>query len=401
MNNSQPDRVRAEGAAMTRSSRKKLIEVALPLDIINRASAAEKMIHVGTPSNLHAWWARRPLAACRAVAFASVVEDPGEYLPPQAAEAKRRELFELIERLVAWDANTNEALLEAVRSEISHSSHGELPTVIDPFCGSGTIALEALRLGLNAVGCDLNPIAVAISKALVEVPHIVSGHCPIGPKADELYADTSGFRGFHSDLAYYSKRICVRARAQVEALYADSYSGSSVPIAWLWCRTAECPNPGCNTVIPLISSLWLSKTKKSHAFLRVKDRDPTTGRISFDIVIGDVGEPAAPPLNDTGAVCPTCETPVPFAALRDQGRAGNIGFQLNAYVTKSGSSMYFHPATPEQQAKAMAANPEWAPETMLPDTALGFRVQNYGLRLHRDLFLPRQLAWIMREGWRM
>jgi putative DNA methylase len=392
MNNSQPDRVRPESVAVTRSRRKKLIEVALPLDAINRASAAEKMIHVGTPSNLHAWWARRPLAACRAVAFASVVEDPGEYLPPEAAEAKRRELFDLIERLVAWDANDNEAVLEAVRSEISRSSHGELPTVIDPFCGSGTIALEALRLGLNAVGCDLNPIAVAISKALVEVPHIVSGHCPIGPKADELYADTWGFRGFRSDLAYYSKRIYARARAQVEALYADSFSGSSVPIAWLWCRTAECPNPGCNTVIPLISSLWLSKTKKSHAFLRVKDRDTTTGRISFDVVIGDVDEPAAPPLNDTGAVCPTCETPVPFAALRDQGRAGNIGFQLNAYVTKSGSSMYFHAATPEQEAKAMVVHPEWAPETMLPDAALGFRVQNYGLRLHRDLFLPRQLA---------
>jgi putative DNA methylase len=377
---------------MTRPIRKKLIEVALPLDAINRASAAEKLIHVGTPSNLHAWWARRPLAACRAVAFASLVDDPGEYLPTEAAAAKRRELFALIERIVAWDTNDDEAVLEAARSEISHSSRGELPTVVDPFCGSGTIALEALRLGLNAIGCDLNPIAVAISKALVEVPHVVSGHRPIRPKPDRLYADTWGFDGFRSDLAYYSKRIFERARAQVDGLYAGTYSGSSVPIAWLWCRTAQCPNPGCNTIIPLISSLWLSKTNKSRAFLRVKDRGAKTGRVSFDVIVGDASGPAAPPLNDTGAVCPRCTTPVPFTALRDQGRAGKIGFQLNAYVTKAGSSMNFHAATPEHEAKGMAVHPEWAPETILPDAALGFRVQSYGLKLHRDLFLPRQLA---------
>jgi putative DNA methylase len=201
-----------------------------------------------------------------------------------------------------------------------------------------------------------------------------------------------GFDGFRSDLAYYSKRIFERARAKVDGLYAGTYSGSSVPIAWLWCRTAKCPNPGCNTIIPLISSLWLSKTKKSRAFLRIKDHGTTTGRVSFDVIVGDASGPAAPPLNDTGAVCPRCTTAVPFAALRDQGRAGKIGFQLNAYVTKTGSSMNFHVATPEHEAKAMAVHPEWAPETILPDAALGFRVQSYGLKLHRDLFLPRQLA---------
>ena len=157
-------------------TKKKLIEVALPLDAINRASAAEKLIHVGTPSNLHAWWARRPLAACRAVAFAAAVDDPGESLPPEAAETKRRELFDLIARLVAWEANDDEEILKAAKREIANSSRGELPTVVDPFCGSGTISLEALRLGLDAIGCDLNPIAVAISKALVEVPHIAHQH---------------------------------------------------------------------------------------------------------------------------------------------------------------------------------------------------------------------------------
>jgi putative DNA methylase len=371
---------------------RKLIEVALPLDAINRASAGEKLIHVGTTSNLHAWWARRPLAACRAVAFASLVDDPGAYLPAEAAAAKRSELFALIERLVAWEANGDEAVLEEARTEILRSSRGDLPTFVDPFCGSGTISLEALRLGLDAIGCDLNPIAVAISKALVEVPYVISRHRPIAASADRLLTGTSGFEGFRSDLAHYSERIIARARPHVTSLYEGTYSGSSAPIAWLWCRTAACPNPGCNTTIPLISSFWLSKTKKSQAFLRIRDHDMTTRRVFFDVVAGDPRGPASPPLNDTGAVCPRCKTSVPFAALRDQGRAGKMGFQLNAYVTKNRSSMNFHAATPEDEARAMAVRPEWAPETELPEAALGFRVQNYGLKLHRDLFLPRQLA---------
>jgi len=154
--------------------RPKLIEVALPLDAINMASAKEKLIHVGTPSNLHAWWARRPLAACRAVIFASLVDDPGADLPPLEARERRRELFKLIERLVQWEGgNTSEVLGEA-SAMISAGCRGGLPVIVDPFCGSGSIPLEALRLGLDALANDLNPIAVAISKALVEVPSVAS-----------------------------------------------------------------------------------------------------------------------------------------------------------------------------------------------------------------------------------
>ncbi len=131
--------------------------------------------------------------------------------------------------------------------------------------------------------------------------------------------------GFAPNLAHYSKRIIERARDQVGRIYAGTYSGSSTPIAWLWCRTAECPNPACSAAIPLLSSLWLSKTKKSRAFLRVQDRDATTGRIAFEIIVGTASEPDSPPLNDTGAICPRCHTPVPFAALRDQGRARKDG----------------------------------------------------------------------------
>jgi putative DNA methylase len=375
-----------------RKTRKKLIEVALPLLSINRAAAAEKLIHVGTTSNLHAWWARRPLAACRAVVFASLVDDPGEYLPPEAAEAKRQELFDLIEKLVIWESKDDEAVLVAAKREIAQSASGELPTFVDPFCGSGTIPIESLRLGLNAIGSDLNPIAVAISKALVEVPHIISGHDAINPKAPKKLLDGVGFKKFRDDLDYYANRIIERAREGSGRLYSHTYAGTSLPIAWLWCRTAECPNPGCKTTIPLVSSLWLSKTEKSRAFLRIAKDNARSHRIAFDVIVGDPGEPGSPPLNDTGAECPRCGTPVPFAALRSQGRDGKLGFQLNAYVTKDGSKMQFHPASAEHEAKAMAAVPQWTPETKLPDAALGFRVQAYGLTLHRDLFLPRQLA---------
>lgn len=375
---------------MTR--RKKLIEVALPLQSINRAAAAEKLIHVGTTSNLHAWWARRPLAACRAVVFASLVDDPGEYLVGEAAETKRQELFALIEQLVTWESKDDEAVLAAAKKEIERSSSGELPTVMDPFCGSGSIPIESLRLGLKAIGSDLNPVAVSISKALVEVPHVISGHNAINPKASKRLLDAPGFEAFRADLAYYSNRIMEIARQRVSRDYADTFAGSSVPIAWLWCRTAGCPNPGCQTTIPLISSMWLSKTVKTRAFLRIANRDAQTSRISFEVIVGDLGEPESPTLNDTGAVCPRCGTPVPFAALRDQGREGKMGFQLNAYVTKTGSAMHFHSATAEHEAKAMAVVPEWMPETKLPDAALGFRVQAYGLTHHRELFLPRQLS---------
>lgn len=373
-------------------TRKKLIEVALPLQAINRAAAAEKLIHVGTTSNLHAWWARRPLAACRAVVFASLVDDPGEYLPPEQAEIKRQELFALIEKLVIWESKDDQLILDAAKLEIARSSNGERPIVMDPFCGSGSIPIESLRLGIDAVGSDLNPIAVSISKALVEVPHIISGHDPISPKSNKSLLRRQGFEAFRADLAYYTARIMERARDEASRLYAESFAGSSVPIAWLWSRTAECPNPGCETTIPLISSMWLSKTPKSRAFLRIVKRDSRSPRISFEVVVGSSDEPETPPVNDTGAVCPRCATPVPFADLRDQGRHGKLGFQLNAYVTKLGSAMNFHAASPEHEAKAMAAVPEWVPDTKLPDAALGFRVQGYGLTHHRDLFLPRQLA---------
>ena len=167
--------------------RRKLIEVALPLEVINVASAREKSIRHGHPSTLHLWWARRPLATCRAVLFASLVDDPSsspDHFPTlKAQEAERRRLFDIIERLVQWENTTNEAVLEEARVEIRRSTGNNPPRVLDPFCGGGSIPLEAQRLGLEAYGSDLNPVAVLITKALVEIPPRFSNCLPVHPDA--------------------------------------------------------------------------------------------------------------------------------------------------------------------------------------------------------------------------
>jgi putative DNA methylase len=372
--------------------RKKLIEVALPLAAINAASGAEKLIHVGTTSNVHAWWAPRPLAACRAIIFASLVDDPGEHMAPPEADRERQRLFDLIQRLVQWDANNDPRLLAEIRHEIAANTGGRRVTVVDPFSGRGTIPVEALRLGLDAVGFDLNPVAVSISKALVEVPRVVSGHASIMRAVGQVDSSGDGFENFKHDLKELAGRILKDVSSRVRARYADSYSGTKMPFAWLWCRTADCPNPACGSRIPLTSSMWLSKAPEARAWLEFRQRD-SEGRIGVSIKTG-TGEPPAPSVTDSGAVCPACRAPITFAALREQGRSGGMGFQLNAFVTKTGHDMRFHVATAAQERAALAIRPNWAPETSLPEAALGFRVQKYGLTTHRALFLDRQLAML-------
>lgn len=153
---------------------KKLIEVALPLDKINEACAREKSIRHGHPSTLHLWWARRPLAAARAVIWASLVDDPSshpELFPTEEAQhAERERLFGILEKLVVWENSNNQDVLKAAKEEILKYNHGEFPTLLDPFAGGGAIPLEAQRLGLKAIAHDLNPVAVMINKAMIEIP---------------------------------------------------------------------------------------------------------------------------------------------------------------------------------------------------------------------------------------
>jgi len=243
---------------------KKLIEVALPLEAINKESAREKSIRHGHPSTLHLWWARRPLAACRAVLFASLVDDPSslpEQFPTEEDQDKERQrLFRLIEKLVLWENSNNRAVLDEAHAEILKSTGGHPPPIYDPFCGGGSIPLEAQRLGLEAHASDLNPVAVLITKALIEIPPKFAGQPPVNPTAKAKMSGKgmwTGARGLADDVRYYGQWMRDRAFERIGHLYPSvkvQNGDEAAVIAWLWARTVQCPNPACGTRMPLVRS---------------------------------------------------------------------------------------------------------------------------------------------------
>ncbi|MDQ6948545.1 MAG: DUF1156 domain-containing protein, partial [Actinomycetota bacterium] len=373
--------------------KRKLIEVALPLEAINRESAREKSIRHGHPSTLHLWWARRPLAACRAIIFASLVDDPSS-LPEQfptveAQEAERQRLFRVIEDLVRWENTTNEPVLDAARAEIVRSCDGKPPPVYDSFCGGGSIPLEAQRLGLKAHGSDLNPVAVLITKALIEIPPKFTGKPPIHPDAGRLATGAwTGAQGLAEDVRYYGKWMRDEAERRIGHLY-PAIDGRTV-IAWLWARTVKSPNPAWDGPMPLVRSFALS-TKMGKETWAQPIVDRKNKRIGFEIRTG-LGCPKGT-VGRSGAVCLATGTPVPLSFVRDEARAGRMGAQLMAIVTEGNRGRVY--LAPNQEHENMACSsvpPDDVPDTDLPDQALGFRVQAYGMIKHRHLFTDRQLV---------
>ena len=238
--------------------RKKLIEVALPLDAINAAAAREKSIRHGHPSTLHLWWARRPLAACRAVLFASIVDDPSshpESFPTKESQDSERErLHDLIIRMVPWEATKDEHIMSEVRAEIQKATGGNPPPVYDPFCGGGSIPLEAQRLGLEAHGSDLNPVPVMITKALIEIPPKFVNQPPVNPESQKARLGAwKGAQGLAEDVRYYGGWMRLEAEKRIGHLYpkvslpSEKGGGKAIVIAWLWARTVKCPNPACGS----------------------------------------------------------------------------------------------------------------------------------------------------------
>src|SRR5260370_26054420 len=327
--------------------RKKLIEVALPLDAINAASAREKSIRHGHPSTLHLWWARRPLAACRAVLFSSLVDDPSEHpelFPTEKEqEAERERLFRLIEDLVKWENSNDEKILGKVRTETLKSTGGYPPPVLDPFAGGGSIPQEAQRLGLEAHASDLNPVAVLINKALIEIPPKFAGRPPVNPNARQslIGSDWKGAKGLAEDVRYYIKWMSREAKERIGHLYPlvtlpnEFGGGDATVIAWLWAKTVTCPNPACKAQMPLIRSLWLSKKKKDNrAWIDLNvDHSTMPPAISFNVKWGK-GNPQSGTVNRQGASCAACSTPVSFEYIRTEGLAGQIGFRLIAIVAE-------------------------------------------------------------------
>ena len=423
----------------TPAYRKKLIEVDLPLDDINRESSREKSIRHGHPSTLHVWWARRPLAACRAVIFASMVDDPSacldEFPDEESQRLERKRLHDMIRELVKWE-NTDETKPEArelianARYEIARSvarSRGETaPTdpsevmrylgekslpIYDPFAGGGSIPLEAQRLGLRAIASDLNPVAVLINKALIELPPKFNGKPPVNPAADPMSMTTGKFigrgknrkpervpwrgaAGLADDIRYYGKWMRDEAFKRIGHLYPKAElpdGGYATVIAWLWARTVPCPNAACGVQMPLLKTFHISKKKNNQHWTRpIVDRG--TNVISFTVQNHAGGVPDGETMNRNGATCIACKATAPVAHVREQARAGKMGEQMTAIVTEGDRKRVFLSPTVEQTAISKSAKPQWRPAGDIPMRSRDFTPSVYGYTQWQQLFTERQVC---------
>jgi putative DNA methylase len=385
--------------------KKKLIEVALPLEAINKESAREKSIRHGHPSTLHLWWARRPLAACRAVLFASLVDDPSslpEQFPTEADQDKERQrLFRLIEELVKWDNSNNPKVLQAAHDEILKSTGGNPPPIYDPFCGGGSIPLEAQRLGLEAHGSDLNPVAVLITKALIEVPPKFAGQPPVNPAAKGKMSGKgmwTGARGLADDVRYYGQWMRDQALERIGHFYPkvklpkEHGGGDAMVIAWLWARTVVCPNPACGARMPLVKSFVLS-TKVGKKAWAEPIIDHVSKTIEFSVKTGDGAPPESPKVGRGAKFrCLVCRETCPDQHIKDEGAGGRMGTQLMAVVADGVRKRVYLSPDQQQVSTSAKAIPEWAPEQELANDPRNLWCIPYGLRRFRDLFTPRQLV---------
>jgi len=427
-----------ESAAMNQPIRRKLIEVALPLDAINKASVRENYIYRGNPSAVHKWWAQRPLAAARAVIFAQMVDDPSShpdiFRTEKAQEKERQRLFRIIEDLVQWENTTNEEVLERARAEIWQSwraacadyadhprakelfDRHKLPPFHDPFAGGGTLPLEAQRLGLEARASDLNPVAVLITKALIEIAPKFADKPPVNPnaRAEKTLAPRQwrSAEGMAEDVRRYGQWMRDQAENRIGHLYPQVEVTAEMAndrpdlkplvgrkltvIAWLWARTVKSPNPAFGHVdVPLASTFMLSNKAGKEVYVA-----PVIGSDSYRFTV-KAGRPEDANTAKRGTksgssgssfLCLMSGTPMPFDYLRREAKAGRMGARLMAIVTEGDNRRLYFSPTPEMEAIAHEAKPLDVPETELPKRALGFRVQEYGMTRWRDLFTPRQLV---------
>jgi len=293
---------------------------------------------------------------------------------------------------VQWESTTDEAVLETARELIRLCTGGHPPPLLDPFAGGGSIPLEAQRLGLEAHASDLNPVAVLINKALIEIPPRFAGQAPVNPRDRRKVGggvEWPGATGLAADVRYYGEWMRDRARERIGHLYPE-YEGETV-IAWLWARTVKCPNPACGARMPLVRSFDLSTKQGKRAWVEPQV-DPGTREITFRVKQSAKGKGPEGTVNRRGAVCLACGTPVPFDYIREEGKADRMGAQLMAVVTEGNNGRNYHAPNKTHEQIADVPIPDSAPDTDLPEQALGFRVQLYGMTKHRHLFTSRQLV---------
>jgi putative DNA methylase len=462
---------------------KKLIEVALPLEAINKASAREKSIRHGHPSTLHLWWARRPLAAARAVIFAQMVDDPSAYVDVLRADPKlrkkaetelkarqklwdeakaladkakgttlfvpepgpaptldevladqeRQRLFRIIEALVLWENTTKETVLQAARDEIWQSwrracaqnadhprakelfDRHTLPAFHDPFAGGGALPLEAQRLGLESHASDLNPVAVLINKAMIEIPPKFAGRPPVNPEAQKQLTQMDkgwrGAQGLAEDVRYYGKWMRDRAEerighlypkvdvtAEIAALRPDlkAYVGQKLTvIAWLWARTVKSPSPAFADVeVPLASTFLLSAKADKEVYV-----EPVIENGGYRFTV-KVGRPMDANATKNGTKlsrgahfrCLMSDTPIASDHIYSEANAGSMGARLMAIVAEGDRGRVYLAPTSEMEAIARTARPTWKPEVAMPENPRWFSPPLYGLKTYGDTFTSRQLV---------
>jgi putative DNA methylase len=431
---------------MTEPYKKKLIEVAIPLEAINAASAREKSIRHGHPSTLHLWWARRPLAACRAVLFAQLVDDPSSRvdellddkklraraeaeLPERikawekskasaqgaaanapeptledvAVEIERQRLFTIIEDLVKWENSTNEEVLERARAEIRKSCDGELPPVYDPFSGGGSIPLEAQRLGLPAYGSDLNPVAVMIGKAMIEIPPKFKDMPPIHPgiKERSFYRNAEGLA---EDVKYYGEWMREKAWERIGHLYPqvdlpkEHGGGKATVIAWIWARTVPSPDPAFSDVdVPIASSFLVSSKIGKEVWIEpIVDRQAK--KITYRVRNGGTKAEIAKAKDGTKAGrganfrCLMSDTAITPDHVKTSAKTGKLGQSLMTMLVQNGTQRVFLAPVSQHETLALNAPETWAPEISLPNHSQYIGVLGYGFETFGDLFTKRQLC---------
>jgi len=415
---------------------KKLIEVALPLEAINKESAREKSIRHGHPSTLHLWWARRPLAAARAVLFSSLVDDPSEYIEDDEKQKEERErLFQLIEELVKWENINNDKVLDKAKLEIARSVARNLgepmpvgkqaieeflatktPPVLDPFAGGGTIPLEAQRLGLRAYASDLNPVAVLINKALIEIPPKFANMPPVHPpeegkgQTDLFTKEWKGVEGLAEDVRYYGQWMRDEAEKRIGHLYPKvkitqemldergdlrekgvKVGEEVTPVAWFWTRTVECVNPACKAKTPLVKSFWLSRKAGAKEWIEpIIDNDLSKPTLDFSIRFE--GQPQVKgTVSRNGAKCIACQTSIPLEYIRQKGRNGKLFDRLMGVLVRKDKIRFTLAANRLSEPEFDNIDTVWKPELEMPKKHRNFQTPGYGIETIGDLFSKRQL----------
>lgn len=383
---------------------KKLIEVALPLEAINAESAREKSIRHGHPSTLHLWWARRPLAAARAVIWSSLVDDPSEHpeqFPTEEEQNKERQrLFAILEKLVKWENSNDPKVLDAAKAEILRSTGNNPPPLLDPFAGGGAIPLEAQRLGLEAHAHDLNPVAVMINKAMIEIPPKFAGQAPVNPDARARLDAADGWtgaKGLAEDVRYYGEWMKQQAFKKIGHLYpkvkvpAAQGGGEATVIAWIWARTIKCPNPACGCEMPLASSFVLSKKKGKEAWVKPI---PAGDHVEFEVQQGKCPKEYESFKVGRSAIfkCPCCGEITTDAYVKKNGQQHKIGSQLMAVVAEGQHGRIYLSPDEEQKLAANVSKPENYPDGSMPTNPRWFSPPAFGMTEYSDLFTNRQLT---------